>query len=244
MASRASVVFKENPQIPEGISTLSHFREWSRGGEFPERGRIDFLNGTLEIELSPEELYTHGVLKAALAAELHARIVKPRRGNVFVDRTRIVSTAANLSVEPDVVVVLWESLREGRIREVPAAGGEGRFIEFEGSPDLIVEVVSEGSFRKDRKRLPRLYAQAGVAEFWTVDARKDDLLFEVRVLGPAGYSLQPADADGWVRSPLLGAECRLRRELTELLPLGFRAGGPLRARLVDGFRCAASLTGC
>ena len=203
-------------QIPEGISTLSHFREWSRSGEFPEWGRVDFLNGTLEIELSPEELYTHGVAKAAIAAELHARIVKPRRGNVFVDRTRIVSTIANLSVEPDVVVVLWESLRAGRIREVPAAAGPGQFIEFEGAPDLIVEVVSQGSFQKDRKRLPRLYAQARVAELWTVDARKDQLLFEVRVLGPAGYTLQPADAEGWVSSPLLGGDCRIRRELGEL----------------------------
>jgi Uma2 family endonuclease len=214
---RAAVVLDEDFQIPAEVFALGRFRQWSQGNRFPEQGRIDYLDGLVEVDLSPEDLYTHGVVKTAVAAELHPRIVKTGRGNVFVDRTRIVSPSAGLSAEPDVVVVLWQSLRDGRVREVPAAGGqEGRFIELEGAPDLIVEIVSDRSVRKDRERLPRLYAAAGVPELWTVDARGERLQFEIRVLGQGEYEVQPVDAEGWAHSPLLGLPCRLVRRRTEL----------------------------
>jgi len=101
-------------------------------------------------------------VKTALAAELYPRIVKTSLGNVFVDSTRIVSPAAGLSAEPDIVVVLWQSLQEGRVREVPAASGEpGRFVELEGASDLIVEIVSDRSVRKDLERLPQLLRRSG-----------------------------------------------------------------------------------
>ena len=168
----------------------------------------------MEVDLSPEDLYTHGVAKSEIAAELHALVKKTGRGNVFIDRTRIVSPAAQLSVEPDVVVVLWESLESGRVREVPGAGkGEGRYIELEGAPDLVVEVVSDSSVRKDRRRLPDFYARAGIPEFWTVDSRREPILFEIRRLGPDGYQVLPMDGEGWISSPVLGCRFRLRRSV-------------------------------
>lgn len=216
MNARAAVILDDDVQIPAGVFSLGRFRQWSQGSRFPEQGRIDYLDGLVEVDLSPEDLYTHGVVKTAIAAELYPRIVKTRRGNVFVDRTRIVSPAAGLSAEPDIIVVLWQSLREGRVREVPAASGEpGRFVELEGASDLIVEIVSDRSVRKDLERLPLLYAEAGIPELWTVDARGADLRFEIRVLSQSGYAVQEAGGNGWIRSPLLGQRCRLLRGLTE-----------------------------
>jgi Uma2 family endonuclease len=215
--ARAAVNLEENVQIPAEAFSFSRFRKWSQSDRFPERGRIDFLNGLVEVDLSPENLYTHGVVKTAISSELYAQFVKTGRGNVFVDRTRVVSVAAGLSAEPDVVAVLWQSIRDGRVREVPAAGGApGQFVELEGAPDLIVEIVSDRSVRKDRETLPVTYAAAGVPELWTVDARGLVLQFEIAVLGRSGYERQPADADGWGRSPLLGRACRLVRRPSEL----------------------------
>jgi|SRR5882724_1925117 len=212
MTTRAAVILEEDLRIPAEVYTLEAFRQWSQGEEFPERGRIDYLDGTVEVDLSPEDLYTHGVAKTALAGELYAIIAKTGRGNVFIDCTRIVSPAAQLSVEPDIVVVLWESLQSGRVREIPAAGkGEGRFVELEGAPDLIVEIVSDSSVSKDLKRLPVLYARAGVPELWTVDARGESLRFEIRHFGPSGYEVQAADGEGWIVSPVLRHRFRLRR---------------------------------
>ena len=215
MTSRPAVIFEEELVIPTGVSDLDRFRQWTWGKTFPERGRIDYLAGTVEVDLSPEDLYTHGVVKTTLTARLHSLIVDTGRGCLFSDRTRVVSPAAGLSVEPDVVVVLWESLQQGRIREIPAAKGkEGRFIELEGTPDLIVEIVSDSSERKDLERLPRLYAAAGVPELWLADCRGDDLIFEIRTLGTAGYERQLPD-EGWSRSPLLDRSVRLLRRHNE-----------------------------
>jgi len=209
-----SVQVEEVPVIPHGARTFEGFRRWSSSDSFPERGagRIDFLDGELAIDLSPENLYKHGAAKTALTAALYEQVVRSGRGAVYVDATRIVSPVARLSVEPDVVAVLWDSLETGRVREVPAASGEaGSYIELEGAPDLVVEVISDSSVHKDRRRLPPLYAKAGVPELWLADARGKVVELEIRLLGPAGYALVPAEAEGWSASPFLGRRCRLRR---------------------------------
>lgn len=217
MSSSPAVIFDEELFIPAGVSELDRFRRWTWDETFPARGRIDFVAGTVEVDLSPEDLYTHGVVKTTITARLYPLIVDSGRGNLFSDRTRIVSPAAGLSVEPDVVVVLWESLRQGRIREIGASKAEeGRYIELEGAPDLIVEIVSDSSARKDRVRLPRLYAAAGVSELWLADCRGADLAFEIHALGLAAYERQPPDAEGWSHSPLLDRRVRLVRRRNEL----------------------------
>jgi Uma2 family endonuclease len=216
MRPSPAVIVEEELAIPAGTSELSRFRQWSWGSGFPERGRIDFLAGTVEVDLSPEDLYTHGAVKSALAARLYTLVVDANRGDLYIDRTRIVSPGAKLSVEPDLVVALWESLRAGRIREVPAASGEeGRFIELEGAPDLVVEIVSDSSAGKDRVRLPRLYAAAGIPELWLVDARGEDLAFDLFVLRAGRYVRQSPGAEGWLLSPVLQRTVRLTRRLNE-----------------------------
>jgi Uma2 family endonuclease len=132
-------------------------------------------------------------------------------GDVYVDRGRVSSPRANLSVEPDVVVVLWETLDRGRIRKVPSKKRPDRFMELEGPPDLVVEIVSESSVRKDLVRLPPLYAAAGVPELWLVDARGEEIRFEIRSLGKVGYETMEMEREGWTLSPRLGLRFRLRR---------------------------------
>jgi Uma2 family endonuclease len=208
-----AVVFEGGFRIPAAAHALSSFRSWASSDRFPERGRIDYLEGDVEVDMSPEDLYTHGAVKTAVAAELHALVASGDLGHVFVDRARVTAPEAGLSVEPDVVVVLWESLEAGRVRHVPSAGRErGRFAEIEGAPDLIVEIVSDGSVRKDTERLPLLYARAGVRELWRIDARGQRLLFELLVGTSSGFQAVTPDADGWVTSPVLGSRFRLSRQ--------------------------------
>lgn len=216
MVPNPVVIFEEDLIIPAGVSDLDLFRRWTWEKSFPDRGRIDYLAGTVEVDLSPEDLYTHGVVKTAITARLYPLIVDTSRGSLFSDSTRIVSPAAGLSAEPDVVAVLWESLRQGRIREIPGAKAqEGRFVELEGSPDLIVEIVSDSSERKDLERLPRLYAAAGIPELWLVDSRGKDLVFAIHVLKSGRYKRQPLDFEGWCDSPLLNRRVRLVRWLND-----------------------------
>jgi hypothetical protein len=86
----ASVIFEERVEVPLGLAGLADFRLWSRSPGFPETGRIDFLAGTIEVDMSPEDIFCHGVLKAELAAVLQRRIKARNLGLLLIDSTRVV----------------------------------------------------------------------------------------------------------------------------------------------------------
>ena len=115
-------------------------------------------------------------------------------------------------LEPDLVFVAEEALDSGRVRLVPKVKGEeDRYIELEGAPDLIVEIVSDSSVRKDTKRLPRSYWRAGVREFWLADARREELFFRIHHRGGSKYEPAPLDDDSYQYSAVLDAWYRLDR---------------------------------
>jgi len=215
MAREHAVIFQENLRIPTDAFTFEGFERWAHSPDFPETGRIDFLAGDVEVDMSPEDLHTHGIVKVAIASALHALVTGRELGEVFSDSTRVTSRFAGLSVEPDVVVVLWESLQAGRVRYVPAASGApDRYSEIEGAPDLVVEVVSDSSQRKDTKRLPPLYAGAGIPELWVVDTRGGEIRFRIHTLKDGAYSVLEPDPEGWTGSPRLGLSFRMVRSRT------------------------------
>lgn len=217
MAQRHAIIFEEDLRIPADAFTYPGFQEWLVSGEFPETGRIDFLAGDVEVDRSPEELHTHGTVKGAIHAALHLLVAEREVGEVFVDRARFRSPAADVSVEPDVVVVLWESLRTGRVRYVSeSTRRHDRFSVIEGAPDLIVEVVSDSSVGKDTRRLPELYARAGVPEFWLVDVRGQEPRFEIHTLRDGVYAVVAPDGEGWIASRCLGLSFRMPRHRTPI----------------------------
>jgi Uma2 family endonuclease len=120
---------------------------------------------------------------------------------------------ADLSVEPDIVFVSHDAVNRGRIRWVPRVGGEpDRYVEIDGSPDLVVEIVSDASYRKDKERLMKAYFLAGIQEYWIVDARGKDLFFQLYRRGSCGYEAVNQDHDGFQTSGVLGCRFRLTRD--------------------------------
>jgi Uma2 family endonuclease len=211
MARRHAMTYAENVEsfrIPPDAHTFEGFQRWLGSDEFPESGRIDFLAGEIEAEMSPEDMQTHGVVKVEVGAELHSLVRDHRLGQVFMDSTRVTSRSAGLSAEPDVVVVRWDTLGSGRARFVQGPTGPA----IEGAPDLIVEVISRHTESKDRERLPGLCAKAGVPELWLIDARGRHVAFEIFTLSGDGYIAVAPDAGGWLRSGRLPFQFRLRRE--------------------------------
>jgi Uma2 family endonuclease len=81
-----------------------------------------------------------------------------------------------------------------------------------GSPDLVLEVVSDSSVRKDTQLLRAAYLAAEIQEFWLVDARGPQIRFEIlhhrgneyRAMAPSG---EPQT------SQVLGRRWRLSRTL-------------------------------
>ncbi len=200
----ATVLFEEQVEIPLGIKNLADFRQWALSEEFPQHGRIDFVSGRIEVDMSPEDLFTHGTLKAEVSGEIKDRVDQLDMGHTLIAETRISSVPGNLSVEPDVVVISHQAIDDGRVRLVPKASGEGgRFVEVEGGPDLVVEIVSDSSVKKDTERLPAAYFAAGVIEYWLIDARGKELFFQIHHRGPNAFVPTPLDDEGFQPSAVL-----------------------------------------
>ena len=207
-----AIILEEQIEIPMSLRSLAEFRAWTATDAFPERGRIDYLAGRIEVDMSPEDLHTHGKLKTEIVIVLGRRVKDLHLGELYTDRARVSNLEANLSAEPDVVFVSDASLNRGRVRLIPrAAGGPDRYLELEGSPELIVEIVSDSSVIKDTQRLPQAYFAAGVTEFWLLDARAADLVFRIHRRGATAYEPVDSDPQGHQYSAVLDAWYRLDR---------------------------------
>lgn len=208
-----AIVFEpDHIRIPGALLDITSFRRWLHSPEFPECGRIDWIGGGLEVDMSPEEINTHGTPKAAIARELGKLVEEEDRGVVLLDRARLTCPEADLSVEPDVVVVLFESIDRGRVKLVRSGeAARERCVEIQGAPDLVVECVSNSSVAKDRLRLRDRYAAAGIPEYWIVDARPVIPVLTLLRRGIRGYREVRHDLNGYARSGLLAAPIRLDR---------------------------------
>jgi Uma2 family endonuclease len=210
-----SVIFEDRLELPLDLGTLAEFRRWAVSDDYPERGRVDFIGGRIEVDMSPENLYLHGTPKTELIRGLAQRVKDRGTGSLFSDSTRISCPSAELSAEPDLVYLTEHSIQSGAVRLVPSARETG-FIEIEGGPDLVVEIVSDSSVVKDTRRLPAAYFAAGVREYWLVDARGAELSFIIQARGTAGFEPVPRDADGFQPSAVLGCRYRFERRANQL----------------------------
>lgn len=208
----ASVLLGEKVAIPLSIQSLRDFRDWSRSADFPVSGRIDYLGGNIEVDISPENLFYHGTPKGEVFASILRHARRHQLGHVFVDAMRVVYEPAELSAEPDVVLVTQDAIDTNRVRLVEGRSDrEDDYVEIEGAVDLVVEIVSDGSVAKDTQRLPVSYYQAGVREYWLLDARGKEVSFEILRRGHTSFEPTPHAEDGTVESKVLGCRCQLTR---------------------------------
>ncbi|HZU34612.1 MAG TPA: Uma2 family endonuclease [Gemmataceae bacterium] len=202
--------------VPVTAMNLAGFRAWATSPAFPERGRISFIKDEIFIDMSREELETHNQVKVEINRVLANWNKRHRRGELYSHGALMSNTVAGLSTEPDATFASWEALQQRRARLVPQEGMDGECLEIEGTPDWVLEVVSDPSVVKDTRRLRRAYYQAGIPEYWLVDARGKEVDFQMLVRGKTAY--EPAIATGgWQHSPVFRQRFRLVRRR---LPLG------------------------
>ena len=205
-----TLVIEERIEIPMNLGSLAEFRDWAMSDAFPERGRIDYIAGRIEVDMSPEDLFCHGALKIELIRVLSERVKTGNLGHLFSDRTRVSMPQADLSTEPDVLFISHAALSSGQVRLVAKSTGElGRYVEVEGAPDLIVEIVSDASVNKDTRRLPEAYFRAGADEYWLADARRAEPIFQIHRRGESGFERVTRDANGFQQSVVFNTGFRL-----------------------------------
>jgi len=209
----SSIVIEDRVSIPGSTMDLEAFRNWARSEEFPERGQFAFLDGEVWVDLSMEEFFTHNQVKAAIAYTILSLLQRLRSGRFVPDRMLLTHAAANLSVEPDGLFFLWETMKSGRLSLIEAVG-EG-YVELQGTPDMVLEIVSRYSVRKDTLVLRDLYHRAEVPEYWLVDARGETASFQILKYQADGY-VEVAAVAGWVRSEVFGCDFQLKRDVDPL----------------------------
>jgi Uma2 family endonuclease len=195
-------------RIPSGIGSLEAFSRWVTSEDCPEKLRVAWLAGTLWVDMTMEQLYTHNQVKGECGRVL-ATVVRTLNVGMYIpDGMHLRNPGADLSTIPDGLFISYDAFRSGRVRQV--AGARAGVVELEGSPEMVLEVVSESSLEKDTVTLPVLYHRAGVNEFWRIDAR-GELRFEILHRTESGY-VPAEEADGWWRSAVFGRWFRMTQQ--------------------------------
>jgi len=209
----STAVVEETVCIPAWVVNLESFRQWARSDEFPEQGRIAYLNGGVWVDMSKEQLFSHNQVKNEYAFTLTGLAKKECPGRYFPDGVRLSDIEADVSNQPDGVFVSLQSLRARRVRLI--RGTRGGYVELEGTPDMALEVISPSSVQKDTVVLRELYWRAGIPEFWLVDARGDRLVFDILRHTTKGYVAVRKQA-GWIKSKVFDKSFRLSVQMDEL----------------------------
>ena len=140
--------------------------------QFPDDGkRYQIIEG--ELHMTPAPVPYHQRISRNLEIILWDFVRNKNLGEVYYAPCDIVLTEENV-VQPDIFFISKE--REHIIGEK----------NIQGTPDLIIEILSPGTEELDRKLKVRLYEGFGVREYWLVDPERKEV--EVLMLTPEGYS--------------------------------------------------------
>lgn len=208
------IVIEENIAIPAEVNDLPTFCRWATSDHYPDRGRFSYLRGVIWVDLTMEALYKHNQVKEAIGRILGQLIFDSKIGRFFPDGMLLRNDDADLATEPDGMFVSYESLRSGKVQRVERDIPD--FLELEGSPEMVLEVVSETSVQKDTQELRELYWRAGIVEYWLVDARSDTPRFDILLRGRKGYTSARKQAGGWKRSQVFGRSFLLTQTIDPL----------------------------
>jgi Uma2 family endonuclease len=139
--------------------------------ELPDDGRrYEILDGELEVTPSPTTV--HQRVSRKLLRILDEYVTDNALGEIFDAPTDVILANTTIVV-PDLLFVAASRSNIVKRRAI------------EGPPDLIVEILSESTARRDRTRKASLYARLGVAHYWLVEP--DDRFVETYAIGKKRY---------------------------------------------------------
>ncbi|MFU0783111.1 MAG: Uma2 domain-containing protein [Thermoanaerobacterium thermosaccharolyticum] len=133
------------------IYTYEDYLNW------PDNQRIELINGQIYLMAPPSRI--HQEISGAIYLQF-ANYLKDKKCNVYYAPFGVKFTEKNENdiktvVEPDIVVVCDKSKLDN----------EG----CKGAPDLIVEITSPSTARRDRVEKFNLYEKNGVKEYWIIE---------------------------------------------------------------------------
>jgi Uma2 family endonuclease len=128
--------------------------------QFPDDGkRHELIDG--DDFILPTPVRKHQAILGNLHGSIWAYLRTRDIGRVFVAPFDVILSHHDV-VEPDLIYVSHE--REQQIQTAPW---------IRGAPNLVVEIGSPATRRRDETAKLRLYEQSGVDEYWIVDPEVD-----------------------------------------------------------------------
>lgn len=192
--------------IPGSVQDVESFLDWTEQLEFPEQGNIWWLRGGVWADLTREQMFTHNLIRLSITCALH-NIVRQEDTGLLVDKgVYVTNVDARLSGTPDGVFISHESRLSGCVHLVDRRNN-GQ-VTIMGSPDMVLEVISETSAEKDLDFLFEDYYTARIREYWRVDARRSPFDFRIFQRSHRKYRAVRKHA-GWLKSSVFQKSFRM-----------------------------------
>ena len=136
------------------------YEDYVRLPEPPDARRYEILDGVIYV--SPSPVPRHQEVSLNLERVLDAYIRRHHLGKLYHAALDVLLHEHTIA-QPDIIFI--------------AAGREQIITDraIEGPPDLVVEILSPSTARRDRGLKARLYARFGVPHYWIVDPRAETL---------------------------------------------------------------------
>ena len=144
------------------MSMPSTVKDWTLEElhRLPDDGnKYELVHGELFVTPAPNE--EHETIAARLTRLLDPYVAEHGLGAVY--RPRAVIRYRGSEVEPDLMVRAERIRRKDSWDDAP-------------TPILVVEIISPTTRRRDRMQKRDLYREAGVAEYWVIDAESRSVL--------------------------------------------------------------------
>ena len=142
-----------------------------------------------ELIVNPAPLLRHQRILGNLYFAIRTYFESSGGGEVFVSPLDVVLSGETI-VEPDLFII--------RSERAPLLGEKN----IQGAPDIAIEILSEGTRRRDIVVKRRLYEQFGVDEYWIVDPEIDAIQI-YRRRGKAFERAAELETGDTLTSPLL-----------------------------------------
>ncbi len=152
----AAVEYGKPIQKKQGEYTVSDYYAW------PEDERVELIDGVIYDMGAPYGDHQQIVLEIAFVLKSH---VKKNKGKCVVGISPLdvqLDCDEKTMVQPDVMVVCKRELLN--VKNVY------------GAPDMVVEVLSKSTRKKDMSIKLHKYCNAGVREYWIVDPKNKKVI--------------------------------------------------------------------
>jgi Uma2 family endonuclease len=144
--------------------TQKEFKRWLDERPSSDINHYELLRG--RIVMSPPAGWPHGSTEARILTRINS-FVETHALGVILGSSAGYDLPSGDTVEPDI-----SFLSAARLAAGPAPQ-QGKFIRI--VPNLVVEILSAATARRDQTEKKAIYAENGVEEYWIVDPKRRDI---------------------------------------------------------------------